>query len=346
MDADGSCTISENELAHVLTRIEGSHVDSGKAQSLLRMADVNHDGEIQFEEFKEIVTKSAPIDDWGKAAQAVGAPAALLAAGRASAAAVDGALAGTHAAMQAGAPSATLPGLGGYSVPTVATRMFGEFMMMIPYSIAIVCSCTQILFYELFVLFPRGQTFTLWMLGMQYIDPRTGHPAGFMSVFLRGWFSNLLHACTASITLWVDIFVGCTDPNSQTMVDKGLGVLLVYRNPNVVPQPLNLQAAPVPTRAAAPPPPVNVNTTNLGEAPPSLVQIIIARAMINGIIVVALVCCKIKTAEQMMILYPVWVIIDTIVAYNQLPFFIAVVFVIGSLQIIDSVGITGQGKTW
>ena len=123
-DTDQSYTIDASELAHVLTRVKGSVITEKDASSLIEMADTDHSGNVDFEEvmhrtylshltltlqFKAIAAKSSREHDWAKAAEAVGAPAALFNAGTALADSVDSALRRTHSGLAAGSDKVTTP---------------------------------------------------------------------------------------------------------------------------------------------------------------------------------------------------------------------------------------------
>ena len=73
MDTDQSNTISAPELAHVLTRVKGRCVTEQEARQMIDTADVDQSGDVDFQEFKDIL-EAGGATDWGAAAEAVGAP--------------------------------------------------------------------------------------------------------------------------------------------------------------------------------------------------------------------------------------------------------------------------------
>ena len=161
MDTDQSNTISAPELAHVLTRVKGRCVTNGEASELIKSADVDRSGDVDFSEFKGIL-ESDGATDWASAAEAVGAPRALLNAAMAFRSHSDDMLVRTHTAFRSG--SGRIHGdspLTGLQLPTPGMRFFViEFLALLPAWIFVFMTCSIGFWYMVFCLWPRGQVST------------------------------------------------------------------------------------------------------------------------------------------------------------------------------------------
>ena len=58
-DADGSGKITVEELATALNKKGGKNLSRAKVEEIVRLVDKNNDGEIDFEEFKQVVQNTA-----------------------------------------------------------------------------------------------------------------------------------------------------------------------------------------------------------------------------------------------------------------------------------------------
>ena len=121
MDTDASYTIGPSELAHVLTRVNGSVMTEQKVQQLIEDADLDCSGDVDFKEFKMVLSSCSVENDWARASIAVGAPAAVLAAANALADSGDAAMADVHQSLQAGSARIVVPSLKGMFICCVLT---------------------------------------------------------------------------------------------------------------------------------------------------------------------------------------------------------------------------------
>ena len=127
--------------------------------------------------------------------------------------------------------------LEGYHKPSVGIRIFsisflGTLGTLIFYAITLLLG----FFFEVFVLWGRGQNTAHWLMGMEFRSPKTGQTAGhalFFGMFvfslcITGW--NAALPGISIVYALIDIICGAFDENGQTITDKIFGVVLVYKN--------------------------------------------------------------------------------------------------------------------
>merc|ERR1712166_133472 len=241
MDTDQSNTISAPELAHVLTRVKGRCVTEQEASRMIETADVDQSGDVDFREFKDILEADG-ASDWGAAAEAVGAPRALLNAGLAFRNQSDDMLFRTHSALRSGAGRFTgRSALSGFLLPTPVMRFFvveGFALFLVGLFLTFTLGIGG--FYALFCLYPRGQFIADWICGTQYRDVNTGRPLSFCQMFLLSFVGGVLNSVLISIgaatlipfpLIWwlVELCVASNDPHNRTTLDKMMGCAVVYR---------------------------------------------------------------------------------------------------------------------
>jgi hypothetical protein len=267
MDTDDSNTITANELAHVLTRVKGRCVTESEASSIIAKADVDQSGDVDFQEFKDIL-ESDGATDWAAAAEAVGAPKALLNAGMAFRTQSDQMMAPTHTALRSGSVQVRQTNaLNGLGIPSPAMRMFVvDGLASIPAGLITSFTASLAVWWQLLCLFPRGQNLNMWICGTQYRDLVTGHPCSWCATFMRQgaqafalaalwllsfWiiiaslFSDNLHdesawIAAASLSFLslpileiVGMIMAFQDPMHRNLYDRMCGVVMVYKPPDV-----------------------------------------------------------------------------------------------------------------
>lgn len=71
-DVDGSFKIDAEELGHVMTRVNGAPMLTSEVKSMLEEADLDGDGELDFNEFKEVMISNTKSENWKNAGKELG----------------------------------------------------------------------------------------------------------------------------------------------------------------------------------------------------------------------------------------------------------------------------------
>jgi Ca2+-binding EF-hand superfamily protein len=247
-DVDGSFTIDADELGHVMTRVNGTPMMHTQLRAMLVEADLNEDGELDFNEFKEIMESNTKSTNWNNAGKELGVSAKFLAAG-------DAALAPAHQMFRAGsiisksAPTTAPP----RRIPSVGFRLMSFWFGTTASVLLTFISLGIYFFWSTFVLGSRGQLSHQWLFGTKFVNYRDGSNPGFLKTVLAplgiailmapsafiagllcgalrpdpvqaGIFANLLGA----IISYGPLAYCFIDPEGRTYYDVLLDVVVVY----------------------------------------------------------------------------------------------------------------------